>query len=99
MVGEVGTVAEIAENLRFQQSAEDVESSLAYLVANEYIEQTGDEVSLTPLGVIVRDDIEGETDRIYFEPWPHTHEQAEWMLDKLRELVDNLPAPSPPPLA
>lgn len=89
---EAGTLAEIAEKLRPQQSAQDVESSVAYLVANGYIEQTGGDVSLTPQGARVRDSIEGQTDRIYFEPWPHTLEQAERLRTNLRQFVDNLPS-------
>ncbi len=93
--GEADTVAQLVEKLSPQQSPEDVESSLAYLVAGNYIEQSGDTVSITPAGALVRGDIERETDRIYFAPWPHTLEQAEWLLGKLRPLVDNLSAPPP----
>ena len=43
----------------------------------------------------LRDELKSErdTDKIYYAPWPHTTSDAEWMRDKLRELIDNLPAP------
>ena len=50
----------------------------------------------TPQGVVEREDIERETDRVYFASWPHTLAEAEWLRDKLGELVENIPTPPPP---
>jgi hypothetical protein len=88
------TVDEIAEKLEGKQTRGDVESSLAWLVAEEYINLDGDAVGITPTGVIKREDIERETDRIYFTPWPHTAEEAAFVRDTLREVVDKLATPA-----
>jgi hypothetical protein len=90
------TVAEVAANLEDKQTRADVESTLAWLVAEEYLTLDGDTVTITPTGVMKRDDIERETDRIYFAPWPHTAEDAAFVRDTLREVVDKL---APPPSA
>jgi hypothetical protein len=89
--GEAGTVPELVEHLGEPDNTDEIESSLAYLVENEYLEVDGEQVRLTPAGALVRDDIEHETDRIYFAPWPTSLEDAEWLRDHLRHLVDNLP--------
>jgi hypothetical protein len=90
------TIAEVAANLEDKQTRADVESTLAWLVAEEYLTLDGDTVTITPTGVMKRDDIERETDRIYFAPWPHTAEDAAFVRDTLREVVDKL---APPPSA
>lgn len=89
--GEVSTVQELAARLGLEESTGDMESRLAYLVDNEYLEMDGEQLRLTPAGALVRDDIEHETDRIYFASWPLSPEQAAWLRDHLRQLVDNLP--------
>ena len=88
------TVAEVAANLQGQQTRNDVESSLPWLVAEEYFTLDGDNVAITPTGVMKRDDIERETDRIYFTPWPHTAEEAAFVRDTLHQVVEEL---APPP--
>ena len=91
--GEATTLPELTERLGGPESLAQIESSLAYLVASEYLEVDGEQVRLTPAGALVRDDIERETDRIYFAPWPLSLEEAEWLRDRLRQLVDHLPVP------
>jgi hypothetical protein len=91
--GEATTLPELAERLGGPESLAQIESSLAYLEACEYMEVDGEQVRLTPAGALVRDDIERETDRIYFAPWPLTLEEAEWLRDHLRQLVAHLPVP------
>ena len=93
--GEAGTLPGLTGLLSSQQSPGDIESSLAYLVANDYLEVDGEEVRVTPAGALVRDDIERETDRVYFAPWPLSLHEAEWLRDHLRRLIDNLPTPPP----
>jgi hypothetical protein len=90
--GEVSTVSGLAEMLRENQSLEDVEASLAFLFDREYVERDGDDLKLTPAGVLAREDIERDTDLVYFASWPHTAEEAAWMRDKMRELIDRLAA-------
>jgi hypothetical protein len=89
------TVGALCEALRAKQSPDDVESSLSWLVEREYVQREGDSVSLTPQGAMMREDIEHETDRVYFEPWPYTVEEAVWVRDELGRLVDGLATPSP----
>ncbi|HEX8221570.1 MAG TPA: hypothetical protein VF914_20445 [Chloroflexia bacterium] len=91
--GEATTLAGLTERLGGPESLGDIESSLAYLVASEYVEADGEQVRLTPAGALVRDDIERETDRIYFAPWPLSLGEAEWLRDHLRQLVSHLPVP------
>lgn len=89
------TAEEVSAQLAPGLTLPDVESSLEYLVSCDYATQHGDNVQLTPAGLLVREDIERETDRIYFAPWSHTVEEAEWLRDKLRALVANLTSPTP----
>jgi hypothetical protein len=91
--GEAGSVPELVERLGGPENNAETESSLTYLVDNEYLEVAGEQVRLTPAGALVRDDIEHETDRIYFAPWPLSLEEAEWLRDHLRQLVAHLPVP------
>lgn len=85
------TTSALTEALQTKQTPHDIESSLAWLVECEYVERDGDQVRLTPVGVLARDDIEHEMDRIYFAAWPFTLEETVWVKDKLQELVDKLP--------
>lgn len=91
-LGEASTVSGLTELLHENQAPEDVENSLAYLFDKDYVERDGDDLKQTPAGVLAREDIERDTDLVYFASWPHTPEEAEWMRDKLRELIDNIPA-------
>ncbi|MFL5731766.1 MAG: helix-turn-helix domain-containing protein [Chloroflexia bacterium] len=95
--GEASTLAGLQEVLADEQTPTDIDSSLAYLLDKEYIQRDGDSVQLTPEGVLVREDIERDTDKLYFDPWPHTTRDARWVLGALRRLIDNLPTPPPPP--
>jgi hypothetical protein len=88
--GEVSTVSGLVEMLREDQTAVDVEASLAFLFDKDYIERDGNDLKLTPAGVLAREDIESDTDLVYFASWPHTPKEAEWMRDKMRELIDKL---------
>lgn len=90
--GEASTMGDLQRVLQGRQTPADLESSLAFLLDKDYITRDGDSVPLTPQGALVREDIERDTDSAYFAPWPHTLAEAEWLRDKLGELVDNLPA-------
>ncbi|HEX9986874.1 MAG TPA: hypothetical protein VGE45_00125 [Chloroflexia bacterium] len=92
--GEADTTSDLAKLLQEDQTPDDLEGSLVYLTERELVTRHGDDVQLTPQGVIVRDDIERETDRIYFASWPHTLAEAQWLRDKLKDLVDNIPVAS-----
>jgi hypothetical protein len=92
--GTAHTVGELAQELSWRQTARDVESNLSYLVWHDYVKRDGEKVRLTRAGVLLRDSIEAETDRIYFIGWQHARHQVEWLRDKLKELVSNLPEPA-----
>jgi hypothetical protein len=86
------TVAALGEALKMKQTPDDIESSLTWLVEREYAVRDGDSVALTPTGVMAREDIENETDRVYFDGWPYGIEEALWVKEKLAELVEGLAA-------
>ena len=88
--GDAHTVGELQQALGGDQTPADLESSLAYLLDEEYITRDGDDLALTDQGILAREDIERETDRIYFAPWPHSEAEAEWLRDRLQALVNNL---------
>jgi hypothetical protein len=91
--GEASTATELQNILASDQTPADMESSLAFLLDKDYITRSEDVLELTPAGVLVREDIERETDRVYFASWPHTQPQAEWLRDTLSALVTNLSPP------
>ena len=92
--GEARTVGDMTKALAGRQSASDIESIVSYLLEKEYMVRDGDDMLvLTPEGALVREDIERETDRIYFTPWPHKADEALRVHDKLAELIDKLPQP------
>jgi hypothetical protein len=95
--GEASTVSDLQTALADEQTSTDLESSLAYLLDKDYLARDGDAVQLTPEGALAREDIERDTDKIYFAPWPHTTSDAEWMRYKLGEVIANLPLPPLPP--
>ncbi len=89
--GEAHTLNDLQKVLEYQQTPTDVESSVAYLVEKDYVARDGDDVlTLTPEGALVREDIERETDRIYFGSWPQTVGEARWTCERLTALVDDL---------
>jgi len=85
------TVSQLLEATSFGHNASNLEESLAYLTSKGYVARDDDEITLTREGMLAREGIERETDRIYFSSWPHTLEEARWVGEKLRELVDELP--------
>jgi hypothetical protein len=95
--GEASTTRELEAALAGRQDPEGVESSLSDLAGRGYVSRHGDALEITPAGALAREDIERETDRIYFVTWPHTAAEAAEMRDLLRALIDNLPAPPAPP--
>jgi hypothetical protein len=88
----VGMVAALSKALKWKQTPRDIESSLTWLVEREYAVRDGDHVSLTPQGVMAREDIENETDRVYFVGWPYTLDEAIWVRHVLDRLVERLDA-------
>lgn len=91
-LAECDTVDCLREKLKGNQDSATLDATLTYLADSEYaIRGADDKVQLTPAGALVRQDIERETDRIYFDPWPQTYAEAVVTRDALSKLVDNLP--------
>jgi hypothetical protein len=90
--GDATTIEGLAAKLSMQTKAA-VESNLAYLYDKEYVIRQEDTLQLTPEGILAREDIERETDRIYFASWPHTASEAARTRNSLKTLIDRLPAP------
>jgi hypothetical protein len=78
---------ELAEAVKQRQKPDDVEANLEWLTARDLLTRHGDELTLTPEGVLMREDVERETDRVYFEGWPFTPDEALWIRDTLEQLV------------
>ncbi len=87
------TIATLCEALKYKQTPQDIESSLAWLAACDLIERHGNNVHLTPKGVLIREDIESETNRMYFEDWPFNLDEATWIEHNLRLLIERLESP------
>ncbi|HUP26860.1 MAG TPA: hypothetical protein VM409_00365 [Chloroflexia bacterium] len=92
--GEAATLDELALKLGLQHDMPEVESILAYLFEREYVQREGGRLQLTPEGILAREDIERETDRIYFTPWPHSTAEAIQVRGALEAVVDRLPSPA-----
>jgi hypothetical protein len=84
------TAGALIDALKYKQTPEDVDSSLSWLAERELVERHGDDVRITPKGVVVREDVERETDRMYFEGWLFGVDEAKWVRDSLTQLVENL---------
>lgn len=86
----ITTLPALTEALKYKQSPDDVESSLSWLAARDLVERHADDLAITPKGVIIREDIERETDRMFFEGWQLSIQEATWMRDNLADLVQTL---------
>ncbi|MDQ6695106.1 MAG: hypothetical protein M3014_11930 [Chloroflexota bacterium] len=92
--GGVPTVSALADMLTSDQRPESIRSNMAFLIDQSYVVRNSDEIALTPAGRLIRDNIESETNRIYFTPWPETSEGNVVQLCRaLNTLTRNLPTP------
>ena len=84
-LGEHSMVPELKEALKSTHTPESIDASLEYLADNDYaVRGVDDMIELTPAGVLVRHDIERETDRIYFDSLaPHLRRGAVGVLTPL----------------
>lgn len=86
----VTTLDALTEALKYKQTPDDIDSSLTYLAERELAERHGNDLRLTPKGALVREDVERETDRLFFAGWPFTFDEAVWVRDTLSNLVESL---------
>lgn len=86
--GDASTSAELVELTRDRMRPEDVAALLAELERDGYVVLGFPAVTISPRGREVRDEIERETDRVYFAPWQNT--DAGWVTGRLETLVSDL---------
>lgn len=93
--GEASTSAELVELTRDRMHLhpEDVATLLDKLERDGYVVLDFQAVTISGRGRAVRDEIERETDRMYFAPWPEM--DAEWVCNRLEALTAAL-TPQPP---
>ena len=83
-----GVIAQIGP----AQHPRDVEHGVTDLESHGYLQRDGDVLTLTAQGRKIRDQIEAETDRVYFAAWqPLTTEELRWMDETLQAVIDRLP--------
>lgn len=88
--GKADTQAALVAAVAERQTADDVTAGLRFLMAAGYARPDGDALRLTPLGRTVRETLEGETDRVYFAPWPPDADVV-WLRDTLAAVIAALP--------
>ena len=89
--GERQTLPALTMALESTQRPDDVARGVVGLSKAGYVLVEGERVTLTDAGQQVRDEIEEETDRIYFAPWPPLSEdELEGIYTSLRRVCDAL---------
>ena len=89
--GEIQTLPALTAALEDTQRPEDVTRGVASLSNAGYVLVEGEHIALTEAGQQLRDEIEEETDRIYFAPWPHLIEdELEGIYAALKSVCDAL---------
>jgi DNA-binding MarR family transcriptional regulator len=92
--GEAGTLPQLEQALQDTQRPSDVAQNVADLVRAGDISRANDHLALTESGRQKRDEIETETDRIYFAPWAGlTHDDLDWLSDQMQSLCTQLAQP------
>lgn len=86
--GEESTVGELSQLTRGRIRPDEVEQFVHDLARGGYLELNDASVTITPIGRAVRDDIERETDRVYFAPWPQF--DAGWVRAQIETIAANL---------
>lgn len=91
--GAASTLPDLIVRIGQAQHRRDVEHGVADLEAHGYLEHDGDTLRLTTQGREIRDQIEAETDRVYFATWQHlTPDDLIWLHETLQALIDGLAA-------
>ncbi len=90
--GDIETLDELRETLAGTQAPEDVDTHVAELVEQGYVEWRGGTLQPTRAGYLIREEIEAETDRRYFSQWPPLDpEEVAWLHDALARVIVGLP--------
>lgn len=85
--GDALTSTGLMELTRDRMRPEDVVALLDALQRDGYVTRRSQDVKITDHGREVRDEIERETDRVYFAPWPTI--DIGWVRDRLETLTAN----------
>lgn len=81
---EAQTLSSLTSTLEETQQPVDIQQGIQELITSGYILLTGDHFELTQQGQKIRDDIEKETDRIFFAPWNQvTDDGVIWISEQL----------------
>lgn len=83
--GDASTTAGLMELVRDRMRPDDVMTLLDALERDGYVTRRSQDVMITDRGREVRGEIERETDRVYFAPWPDI--DAGWVRDRLETLT------------
>lgn len=84
---EASTLPNLLTTLEASQQPADIQQGIRELTASGYILLDDDQLKLTPQGQKTRDDIEEETDRIFFAPWNQiTDNEVIWLSEQLSDL-------------
>ncbi|HLZ56518.1 MAG TPA: hypothetical protein VKR06_06175 [Ktedonosporobacter sp.] len=90
-VTETHTLAELAAILQQTQRPADVEQGITAFGKRGYVSTSGEHITLTEPGRHLRNNIEQETDRIYFTPWPPlSTDELDWLYSALQNVCDTL---------
>lgn len=86
--GEATTHDDLVGLTRGRIRRDDVERMVEHLARAGYLELRYPELVITDFGRAVRDEVERETDRVFFTPWPEI--DAAWVRRQLEALAANL---------
>jgi hypothetical protein len=89
--GEIQTLPALTAAMQHTQHSEEVARGVASLTEVGYVVVEGERITLSEAGQQVRDEIEEETDRIYFTPWlPLITEKLDNVYNSLKSVCDAL---------
>ncbi|GER90835.1 hypothetical protein KDW_49970 [Dictyobacter vulcani] len=84
---EAHTLSSLVSLLTDSQTPADIQQGLQELTGLGLITTAADQLELTPQGQQLRDDIERETDRIFFASWDQVdNNKANWLVGQLSQL-------------
>jgi len=90
---EAATLPDLIARIGQAQHPRDVEHGVTDLEAHGYLQRDGEALTLTAQGREIRDQIEAETDRVYFATWQQlTPDDLYWLHETLQTLIEQLPA-------
>ncbi|MDP9371177.1 MAG: hypothetical protein M3Q65_01700, partial [Chloroflexota bacterium] len=90
--GDAETLPALCAVLADTQDPDDVEANVEELVEQGYVEWRGETLQPTRAGYRIREDIEADTDDLYFRQWPPlAPDEVAWLHDALSRAIGGLP--------